>query len=188
MSKCPVVLLGLLFASLAWPQNASKHYPWENKDTPGCNKYMTFCWYGADLVSDPEVTAWGRRWVTQDKDEDALEWVTEVRCVHRLDTCILARNQIISDSDTLTNIDLYQVDEWSGFQIRATEESSYPPGHECEIDTLLINRVDASVSMLSVPGPAAATKGCAAVWYPKKPKTVMYTLELGTPGVPQSQK
>ena len=90
--------------------------------------------------------------------------------------------------DTLTNIDLYQVDEWSGFQIRATEESSYPPGHECEIDTLLINRVDASVSMLSVPGPAAATKGCAAVWYPKKPKTVMYTLELGTPGVPQSQK
>ncbi len=46
------------------------------------------------------------------------------------------------------------------------------------IDTLLLNRVEGSVSMLSAPGPAATTRGCTG--FPK-PKTVVYKLEIGLP-------
>ena len=75
-----------------------------------------------------------------------------------------------------TNIDLYKIKEWNDFQIRAIGESDFPPGKECEIDSLFLNRADASVSMLSVPGPAASDKRCMLLM---KPKTVIYSLQLG---------
>jgi hypothetical protein len=142
-----------------------------------CTLGMTFCWYGSDLVADPEVTAYGNRWVSEDKDEKPFDWVTEVRCVQVLKVCILARNQKIA-SGTQTNIDLYFVKEWNEHQIRAVEESDFAHGEECEIDTLLLNREEASVSMLSVPGPAATTKRCEGIM---KPKTVLYKLQIGLP-------
>ena len=139
------VLAVLLFASTAWAQGSPKAYPWQEKGF-NCNPKMTFCWYGSDLVANPEVTAYGTRWVSQDKDEKPFEWVTEVRCIQTLHLCILARNQKLPFSDgTLTNIDLYYVQEWSEYQIRAVEESDLPHGKECEVDTLLLNREDASV-------------------------------------------
>lgn len=138
---------------------------------------MTFCWYGSELVSDPQVTAYGNHWVSQDKEEKPLEWVTQVRCLQELHICILARNQKVLNG-SLTNTDLYKVEEWSEYQIRAVGESSFAHGKECEIDSLLLNRADASVSMLSIPGPAATTKVCLGVM---KPKTVMYNLEIGPP-------
>jgi hypothetical protein len=67
------------------------------------------------------------------------------------------------------------VEEWSDFQIRAVEESDFPKGQECEIDSLKLNRSDGSVSMLTVPGPAASSKRCMDIM---KPKTVMYSLNL----------
>jgi len=150
------------------------HKPsWQTKDT-SCNERMTLCWYGADEVSNPEVIAYGKSWVTLDKEEKPLEWVTEVRCLRDKQMCILARNQQLIRT-TQTNIDLYEIQEWSDFQIRAIEESSFPKGQECEIDTLMLNRPDGSVSMLSIPGPAGSTKDCMSVI---KPKTVMYTLDL----------
>lgn len=91
MKTCLLFAL-LLFTSAAWTQDAPKKYPWQSNGT-NCDKNLTFCWYGADLVSDPEVTAHGQRWVTTDKDEKPFEWVTEVRCVQVLHTCIVARNQ-----------------------------------------------------------------------------------------------
>lgn len=157
-------------------QNAPKRYAWQAKNT-SCNEMMTFCWYGSELVSDPEVVAYGNHWVSQDKAEKPFEWVTQVRCIQQLHVCILARNQKVG-TGSQTNTDLYYIKEWSEFQIRAVEESDFPHGKECEIDSLLLNRSNASVSMLSVPGPAATTKRCMAIM---KPKTVMYALELGTP-------
>jgi hypothetical protein len=73
---------------------------------------------------------------------------------------------------------LYKVEEWNEYQIRAVGESDFPRGKECEIDSLLLNRAEASVSMLSVPGPAATTKICLGI---VKPKTVIYKLEIGPP-------
>jgi hypothetical protein len=70
------------------------------------------------------------------------------------------------------------VEEWSSFQIRAIEESDFPKGKECEIDTLLLNRAEGSVLMLSVPGPAAQSKLCLGIM---KPKTVVYKFEIGPP-------
>ena len=78
-----------------------------------------------------------------------------------------------------TNIDLYRIEEWSTVQVRAIEESDFPKGRECEVDTLLLNRVEGSVSMLSAPGPVATTKACMGII--KKPKTVVYKLEIGPP-------
>jgi hypothetical protein len=156
----------LLFASAACPQGSSQ------KES-NCNSTLTFCWYGTD-VKDPTVFANGDHWVTQDKDEQSLEWVTAIRCVQTMHVCILARNQKTGTVDrTSTTIDLFQIQEWSTYQIRAIEESNYPPGRECEMDSLLLNRVEASVSMLSVPGPAAASKACMTLM---KPKTVVYKL------------
>jgi hypothetical protein len=177
----PVVMLTLgttLCASLAWAQGTPKKYLWQEGDT-GCDKTMSFCWYGAELVSDPEVIAYGNRWASQDKEEKPFEWITEVRCVQQLHVCILARNQKIMNGSR-TNIDLFRIAEWSDYEIRAVGENDLPRGKECEIDTLLLNRSEGSVSMLSVPGPAAAAKGCTGIM---KPKTVVYKLEIGSPTI-----
>jgi hypothetical protein len=175
--KVTMVLVVLLFTSAAWTQNARKKYPWQANNT-NCNATFTLCWYGAGEVSDPEVTAWGNRWVTQDKEEKPFEWITEVRCVQKQHLCIFAHNRGFGVGKSRTEIDLYQVQEWSDYQIRAIGENDFPQGHECEIDTLLLNRVDGSVSMLTTPGPAASTKGCTVLM---TLKTVMYSLEIGLP-------
>lgn len=176
MIKGSLILPLVLFASVAWTQDQPKKYPWQFEDT-NCDKTMSFCWYGAEIVSDPEVSAYGNRWTSQDKDEKPLESVTQVRCVQALHVCILARNQKIGNGSR-TNIDLYRIEEWNNYQIRAIGEGDRPHGRECEIDSLLLNRAEGSVSMLSVPGPAATTKGCLGVM---KPKTVIYKLEIGLP-------
>src|SRR5215472_6167370 len=154
----------------------SKKYPWQKEGTH-CDKAMTFCWYGAEDVSDAQVIAYGNRWVAQEKDEKPSEWITEVRCLKDYKLCILARNQKVLNGSQ-TNIDLHRIVEWTSVQIRAIGESDFPHGKECEIDTLLLNRVEGSVSMLSTPGPAAATKACMGNM---KPKTVVYKLEIGPP-------
>jgi hypothetical protein len=174
MIKGSLVLAMAFFVSVAWPQDRPKRYPWQHGDT-NCTEWMTFCWYGAESVSNPEVIAYGSRWVSQDKDEKPIEWVTQVRCVQDLHVCILARNQKIGDRSQI-NTDLYRVKEWSDFQIRAIGESDFPRGKECEMDSLVLNRAEASVMMLSVPGPGATTEGCMAS---VKPKTVLYKLSLG---------
>jgi hypothetical protein len=176
MLKGSFVLLVILFASFAWPQDHPKKYPWQDGDT-SCTKWMTFCWFGSETVSDPEVAAHGNRWISQDKDENPLEWVTEVRCIQKLHACILARNQRVLNG-TVTNIDMYRVEEWSNYQVRSVGESGFPQGKECEIDSLLLNREEASVSMIEVPGPDATTKVCLGIM---KPKTVIYKLEIGSP-------
>ena len=175
MGRALVILAVILSASLASPQ-ATKKYPWQHADT-NCNQTLTFCWYGAEDVSDPQMTAYGNRWVPQDASERPFEWITEVRCLKDFKLCILARNQKVL-TGSQTNIDLYRIEEWSQAQIRAIGENDPPHGRECEIDTLLLNRTEPSVSMLSVPGPAAATKPCTGII---KPKTVIYKLEIGPP-------
>ena len=123
------------------------------------------------------MTAYGNRWIAQDKDEKPLEWITQVRCIKELKACILARNQKIANGSQ-TKTDLYRVEEWSKSQIRAIGESDRRHGEECEIDTLLLNHAEGNVSMLSVPGPAASTQTCLGIM---KPKTVIYKLEIGLP-------
>jgi len=167
----------LIMFSVVAASGQQQQYPWQSDGT-NCDKTLTFCWYGVEDVSDPQVTAHGNRWSSQDKDEKPFEWITEVRCLKDSKLCILARNQkIINGSQT--NIDLYRIEEWSTVQIRAIGENDFPQGKECEIDTLILNRVEGSVSMLSAPGPAAATKVCMGII--KKPKTVVYKLEIGPP-------
>jgi hypothetical protein len=177
MPKTSLVILVLaLFPCLSWSQSTPKKYLWQNGDGY-CNDTTTFCWLGSEDVSDPQVTAYGNRWVPQDKDEKPFEWITEVRCLKEHRICILARNQKVMNGSQ-TNIDIYRVESWDSNQIRAIGESDFPAGKECEIDTLLLNRSERSVSMLSVPGPAAATKRCSGIM---KPKTVIYKLEIGLP-------
>jgi hypothetical protein len=178
MPKISVVIAFVLLASVAWTQDHPKKYPWQSGETP-CNESMSFCWIGSEAVSDPEVTAYGNRWVTQDKDEKPLEWVTEVRCIQKMRICILARNQKIGRGSH-TNIDMYPVEEWSDYQIRTVGVGDAPrgSGKECEIDSLLLNRSEGSVSMLTVPGPGATAKVCLGII---KPKTVIYKLEIGSP-------
>jgi hypothetical protein len=186
MVKVSTILILLWLTSTAWAQGP-KRYPWQAKDSD-CNQYLTFCWYGEDVVSDPEVTAHGSQWVSQDKEEKPFDWITEVRCIKQLRVCILARNQsLIFGGGTATNIDMYRVQEWSEFQIRAIGENDFPAGKECEIDSLLLNRAEGSVSMLSVPGPAATEKRCNPFGDPKA-KTVVYSLELGPPKPQQDKK
>ena len=80
--------------------HSQQKYPWQHGNTP-CNETLTFCWYGAEDVSDSQVMAYGNRWTTQDKDEKGFEWITEVRCVKDSNLCILARNQkVLSGSQT----------------------------------------------------------------------------------------
>jgi hypothetical protein len=162
-------------ATIAPPQQ--QRYPWQSGDT-NCDKTFTFCWYGVEDVSDPQVTAYGNRWTTQDKDEKGFEWITEVRCLKESKLCILARNQKVMNGSR-TNIDLYRIEEWGTVQIRAIGESDFPRGRECEIDALILNRVEGSVSMLSTPGSAAATKACMGII--RNPKRVVYKLEIGLP-------
>jgi hypothetical protein len=183
MLKNSIVSAILLFVSVASSQEPSTKYAWQSKGTH-CNESMTFCWYGSETVSDPEVIAYGNRWVSADKDEKPMEWVTQVRCIRRLNVCILARNQKLMGG-SITNTDMYRVEEWNNYQIRAVGESDWPRGKECEIDSLLLNRAEASVSMLSTPGPGATSKGCAAIL---KPKTVVFTLELGVFGNVKPEK
>jgi hypothetical protein len=176
MPKIRLILNIALFAFLASSQNTAKKYPWQREDT-SCDKTMSFCWYGSEIVSDPEVTAYGNRWVAQDKEEKPIEWVTQVRCIKGLKICILARNEKVLNGSR-TNTDIYRIESWDNNQIRAIGENDFPHGKECEIDTLLLNRAEGSVSMLAVPGPAATTKSCMAI---VKPKTVIYKLEIGLP-------
>jgi hypothetical protein len=166
----------ILIMLTAFAGGQAPKYPWQHGDTH-CNETMTFCWYGVEDASDAEVTASGNRWVSQDKGEKPFEWITAVRCAHQLKVCILARNQKVFNGSQ-TNIDLYRIEEWSSYQIRAIGESDFPKGKECEIDTMILNRVEGSVSMLSTPGPAATTKACTGIM---KPKTVVYKLEIGSP-------
>jgi hypothetical protein len=175
--RVPLIASLAFVATITSPQSQQQKYPWQSADTK-CDKTFTFCWYGVEDVSDPQVTAYGNRWTTLDKDEKGFEWITEVRCLKDSKLCILARNQKVMNGST-TNIDLYRIEEWSNYEIRALGENDFPKGKECEIDTLLLNRVEGSVSMLSAPGPAAATKGCMGII--KHPKTVVYKLEIGPP-------
>jgi hypothetical protein len=167
----------LIMFSVVAASGQSQKYPWQHSGT-NCNDTLTFCWYGVEDVSDPQVTAFGNRWTTQDKDEKPFEWITEVRCLKDSKLCILARNQKVMNSSQ-TNIDLYWIEKWSSYEIHAIGESDFPKGRECEIDTLILNRVEGSVSMLSTPGPAAATKACMHII--KDLKTVVYKLEIGPP-------
>jgi hypothetical protein len=168
-------------ATLASQSRQEQKYPWQTSGT-NCNDTMTLCWYGAEEVSDPEVLAYGNRWTTQDKDEKPFEWITAVRCLKDSKLCILARNQKIMNGSQ-THIDLYRIDAWSSFEIRALGENDFPHGKECEFDTLVLNRVEGSVSILSTPGPAAATKICEGPFKAVRPKTVVYKLEIGLPKV-----
>lgn len=174
MAKGSMMLFVVLFATVGWPQSTPKKYPWEVEGT-SCAKGLTFCWYGSERVSDPQVTAYGTRWVSQDKEEKLLEWVTEVRCLKSLNVCVLARSEKRREG-TLTYIELYRIQEWSELQIRAVAEDAFPPYTECTIDSLLLNRADASVSRLSVPSVAGTIGPCTLI---AKPKTTMYKLELG---------
>jgi hypothetical protein len=164
----------LLFVFTALAAEQSQKYPWQHGNTH-CNETMTFCWYGAEDTSDPQVTASGNRWTSQDKDEKSIEWITAVRCLKDSKLCIVARNQKVMNGSQ-TSIDLYRIEEWGSVQVRAIGESDWPSGKECEIDTLILNRVEGSVSMLSTPGPVAATKACTGIM---KAKTVVYKLEIG---------
>ncbi len=173
------ILMFMFAAIVLFAERQAQEYPWQHSGT-NCNETLTFCWYGGEDVSDPQVTAYGNRWTTQDKDEKPFEWITEVRCLKDSKLCILARNQKIMNGSQ-TNIDLYRIEVWSSYEIRAVVENDFPHGKECEIDTLILNRVEGSVSMLSAPGPAAATKVCMGPSGTIKPKTVVYKLEIGPP-------
>jgi hypothetical protein len=173
-------LLVALFALLASPQPQQRQkYPWQYADTQ-CNEGMTFCWY------DFQVTAYGNRWVSE--GEKPFEWITEVRCLEDYKLCILARNQKVLDGSQ-TNIDLYRIEEWSSSQILAIRESfvhnvstddlirqfifgntHLSPGNDCEVDRLLLNRVEGSVLMPLTPAPGTTSKLCP-----------IYELEIGPP-------
>jgi hypothetical protein len=85
-AKSMAIITAMLFASTVWAQVTLKKYPWQAKGT-SCTPDMTFCWYGSDQVTNPEVIAFGNRWVSEDKDEKPFEWITEVRCVKALHIC-----------------------------------------------------------------------------------------------------
>ena len=179
-----------VFALLASPQaqQQQKKYPWQQEGT-NCDKTMTSCWYGGEDVY-PQVVAYGNRWVSQDQSEKPFEWITEVRCLSEYKLCILARNQKVLDGSQ-TNIDLYRIEEWNSFQIRAIGErvlhnvnvstddlvrrfmfgkTDLWRGQDCEVDRLLLSRVEGSVSMLLTPRPGTTTKLCP-----------IYELEIAPP-------
>lgn len=137
-----------------------------------CDHRMTFCWYGPYDDGSDEADAYGRRWTTSDNTEKALEWNTALRCLKSRHLCILARNQALLGSETMTAIDLYDVTEWSDFEIKADSEANRPA--HCELNSLLISRPEARVTMLSRPGPHADSKECTVA---AAPRTVLYKLE-----------
>ena len=125
------VLAVALFAAAVFAQNTARKYPWQHADTQ-CDKMMTFCWYGAEDVSDPQVTAYGNRWVAQEKDEKPFEWITQVRCLKDLRICILARSQKVMNGSQ-TNTDIYRLESWTSNEIRAVVENDFPKGKQYEI-------------------------------------------------------
>jgi hypothetical protein len=163
MRRCVLVIFVCCVATMAR----------EGKPGEPCNDTMTFCWYGPYSDQSDEVDAWGNHWVSDDKSESPLEWVTEVRCVHRLNVCILARNQSLSLKDAhITNVDLYKVTRWDGNQVTAVgEQSTFT---SCEEDLLSLNRTERSALMTSSPGPSADKERCTKIQ--GKPMTVMYRL------------
>src|SRR5215475_6806981 len=156
-----LVFLGAVSAASAVGQ-ARYPDPWQ-LNGKACDN---FCWNGPYSDNSDEVRAWGNQWVSENRSEKPLEWVTNVRCIKAQHLCIVARNQALSSGGTMTNIDLYSVREWSNYQVRANEE--WGMQSNCEKDTLLINRADSSVSLLSAPGPEA-DRSCRTLL---KPKTV----------------
>jgi hypothetical protein len=153
-----LAILSLLCAPAMFGQNTSQE---------GCNEKRTFCWH-----SD-EVEAWGELWKSDDPSKKPLEQVTEVRCVKKLHVCIKARNQQRHFGlPSLTNIDLYNVRSWDHTQIRAVMDEALDS--ECEQDTLLVNLVEQSATLISSPGPQGNEKHCTNFIGP--PKTVVWRL------------
>jgi hypothetical protein len=130
---------------------------------PTCNEKQTFCWY-----SD-EASASGDRWVSPDKKESPLEFITAIRCIKSLKLCINARNLELLGK-RITFVDLFYVTKWSSVQIEASREER-TADFGCTSDSLLLNKVEQTATLISTPGPA--TKDCATLL---KPKTVTYTL------------
>jgi hypothetical protein len=163
------VIVTLAFLLLLVPTTFAQ----SNKADHPCDKYMKFCWYGPYQDGSDEVDAWGTLWKSDDPTEKSLEQVTEVRCVKKLHICIKARNQKVTFLDSsVTNIDLYNVRSWDNTQIRAVMEEVTVP--ECEQETLVINRAEQSVLIMSSPGPHGNEKRCTDFMGP--PKTVVYRL------------
>jgi hypothetical protein len=153
--KCWVVVLCWFCCSL--------NFLGQSKQTTSCNEKSTFCWY-----SD-EASASGDRWVSPDKKEPPLEFVTAIRCVKSLKLCINARNLELLGK-RITVVDLFYVSKWGSVQIEATREDR-PADLGCTSDALLLNKVEQTATLVSTPG--LAGKDCAALL---KPKTVTYTL------------
>lgn len=137
----------------------SLNSPGQSKETTSCNQKSTFCWY-----SD-EASASGDRWVSPDKKEPPLEFVTAIRCVKSLKLCVNARNLELPGK-RITVVDLFYVSKWGSVQIEATKEDRLAD-LGCTSDTHLLNMVEQTATLASTPGPAR--KDCAALL---KPKTV----------------
>lgn len=159
-----VVALGFIGAASAASAVAQTNYPWQWHGTT-CDRNMTFCWNGPYKDNSDEVEAWGSRWVSEDRAVKPLEWIRAIRCIKPKELCVVARTQM-----GMTNIDLYPIREWTNDQVTAGEEQK----GDCEEETLLINRADASVSLISKPGPLADSSSCKVGGM--KPKTVLYRL------------
>lgn len=136
-----------------------------------CDERMTFCW-SYPGISDPEVTARGNQWMSQDKTEKPLSMVVEIRCIRKLNVCIYASNEkrpFINGS--ITRIDLYNVTRWDGAEIDATSEVRFDP---CEHDSLMLNHAEKRAYLIASPASKAGESVCTNLI--GKPKTVVYQL------------
>lgn len=141
----------------------------QSKKASPCNEKNTFCWYGPYSDNSGEASASGNRWVSPDKSETPLDWVTAVRCIKSLKVCIFARNmQLLGERTTI--VDIFYVTKWGAVQIEARREER-GPDLGCSTDSLLLNKMEQAATLVSTPGPAANSKGCLV-----KPKTVTYSL------------
>jgi hypothetical protein len=112
-----------------------------------------------------------------DPSEKPLEGATEVRCVKKLHVCIRARNEKASGFlPGMAYIDIFDVRSWSNTEVRATASAQPVVNPGCEEVTLVINRVERSVLLMSSPGPMGSQKRCTGNMGP--PKTVVYRLEM----------
>ena len=128
---------------------------------------QTFCWYGPYSDNSDEASASGDR--CPDKTESPFEFITAIRCVKSLKFCIVRKNLELLGKRT-TSLDLFYVSKWGSVQIEAAREvRAMDDG--CTTDSLLLNKVDETATLISTPGPGA--KNCVALL---KPKTVTYTL------------
>ena len=143
----------------------------QSNQSASCNKGHTFCWYGPYSDGTDEVSASGDRWVSPDKKEPALEFITALRCLKSLKVCIMGRNLELLGK-RITFVDVFYVSKWGSVQIEATREWQ-ATNDGCTVDSLLLNKVEQSATLVSTPGPTAGTKECVAM---QKPKTVTYTL------------